>query len=195
MDHYVLCITVADSFWFVNSMLNRVRCYRYRRLSWWLNKEGVHTCKNYLSVLYIVLEGSTPTQKSACLETPQQMQTSSQLYEKEDFSSPPLAVNQFTWELQQLFGPKLLNCLLPVGCCNVTFQSFMFSGQLFLYTWVSDTNSGGDNLLSFPTYCTHTKLWLPDYWLLCSVSSHLVTVHSPSTWFVLVHGVFIKPGP
>ena len=53
----------------------------------------MHTCKNYLSVLYIVLEGSKPTQKSACLETPQQMQTSSQLCGKEDISSPPQAAS------------------------------------------------------------------------------------------------------
>jgi len=59
----------------------------------------VHTCNNYLSVLYVVLEElscteeSTPTQESTCPEKPQQIQTSGQLCEKEDISSPPLAVS------------------------------------------------------------------------------------------------------
>jgi len=57
------------------------------------NKEGVHTCNNCLPILYIVLEESTPTQETSCPEKPQQMQTSNQLHEKEDISSPPQAAS------------------------------------------------------------------------------------------------------
>ena len=60
---------------------------------------GVHTCNNCLPILYIVLEESahieesTPTQETSCPEKPQQMQTSNQLCEKEDISSPPQAAS------------------------------------------------------------------------------------------------------
>ena len=63
------------------------------------NKEGVQTCNNCLPILYIVLEESahikesTPTQETSCPEKPQQMQTSNQLHEKEDISSPPQAAS------------------------------------------------------------------------------------------------------
>jgi len=59
----------------------------------------VRTCNNCLPILYIVLEESahikesTPTQETSCPEKPQQMQTSNQLHEKEDISSPPQAAS------------------------------------------------------------------------------------------------------